>query len=435
MDGTEGNLGSVPFGALSVIELGQSAFAGFPEAVVQVDACLLHGPADHIVAYVSGAGEEVAQVAGVHGPDGGDGVAFDAGDLHQAADGVAGETQVMLHGDLCGILHLVQILLVQLGQGGGGHRAGGADLGLAAAFCAGNGGVGLGQVADDAGGGKSAADLFVAEALGDLGIFQHGGKDAAGTAGGGGDHGAVVRVLLGNGVGIGGDPLEFDEGRLVDLGVLLIEVLCLPVDIQTAGQDTFSGKTFVNGVLHCLPDLHQEVPYFRTFVQFHVFGQGIDVAPLTEIGDLRKGVLDIDFLGVGGGPFTGDPDVTAADGFYPQVADLDIFVKGGKIHGVGVHPFPAFLGEEDLGPVGAQRIQQHPVGAVADTGLTERTIQGHTERSGIGIAAAEQQSSPLGSHGMGRRGPLADFIDLADGFHGKTSVFCIFKKSIAEIMR
>ena len=89
------------------IDLCQSAFAGFPEAAVQVDAGFVHGPANHVVADIPGAGEEVAQVAGVHGPHGGHGVALDAGNLHQPADGVAGQPQVMLHGYLGGVFHLV----------------------------------------------------------------------------------------------------------------------------------------------------------------------------------------------------------------------------------------------------------------------------------------------------------------------------------------
>ena len=45
---------------LSSIKLGKTAFTGFPEAVVQVNAGFFHGPADHIVADPAGAGEEVA---------------------------------------------------------------------------------------------------------------------------------------------------------------------------------------------------------------------------------------------------------------------------------------------------------------------------------------------------------------------------------------
>ena len=42
------------------IDLGQTAFAGLTEAVAEVDAGLVHGTAHHIVADVTGAGEEVA---------------------------------------------------------------------------------------------------------------------------------------------------------------------------------------------------------------------------------------------------------------------------------------------------------------------------------------------------------------------------------------
>ena len=401
----------------SGVELGQTAFAGFAETVVQVDAGLLHGPADHIVADVTGAGEEVAEVAGIHSPDGGNGVALDAGDLHQAADGVAGEAQMMLHGNFRGIFHLVQVLLVQFCQSGGSHGAGSADLGLAAALCAGNGGVGLGQIADDAGGGQTTADLLIGEALGDLGVLQNSGENTTGAAGGGGDHGAVVGILLGYSIGIGGDPLEFDEGGLMDSGVLFEEVLGLALDIEAAGQDAFLGKTFVNGVFHGQPDFHQEVPDLGTLVQLHIFRQGVDVAPFAEVGNFREGMFDIDFFGTGSGLFAGDPDVAAADGFHPQVTDFNVAGEGGKVHGVGMHTVPAFGGEENLRAVRAKGFQQHPVGAVAHTGFAQRAVKGDFEGSGIGIAISEQESSPFRTHGMGRRGAFADFIDLADGFH------------------
>ena len=83
--------GVLYFPSLPSVQLGKAAFAGFPKTSVQVDAGFVHGPADHVVADVPGTGEEIAQVAGVHGPHGSHGVPLDAGDLHQAADGVAGQ--------------------------------------------------------------------------------------------------------------------------------------------------------------------------------------------------------------------------------------------------------------------------------------------------------------------------------------------------------
>ena len=97
---------------LTVIELGEAAFAGFAEPVVKVHAGFLHGAANHIIADIPGAGKEIAQIAGIHGPDGGYGITLDAGDLDEAADGIAGQSQMMLHCHLGGIFHLIQVLLV-----------------------------------------------------------------------------------------------------------------------------------------------------------------------------------------------------------------------------------------------------------------------------------------------------------------------------------
>ena len=60
---------------------------------------------------------------------------------------------MVLHGDLCGVLHLIQILVVQLCQCRRGHGAGGADLRLTAALRAADGGVGLYEISDDSGDG------------------------------------------------------------------------------------------------------------------------------------------------------------------------------------------------------------------------------------------------------------------------------------------
>lgn len=78
------------FSSPPVIQPGKASFAGFPEAVIQVDAGFLHGPAHHVVADVPGAGEVVAQVAGIHGPHGGNRIALNARDLYKAADRVTG---------------------------------------------------------------------------------------------------------------------------------------------------------------------------------------------------------------------------------------------------------------------------------------------------------------------------------------------------------
>ena len=99
---------------VSCVDLGKAAFAGFAEAVVQIDAGLVHSTADHIIADITGACQEEAQVAGIHSAHCSHGISFNTGDLHQTTDGVTGQTQMVLHRSLSRVLHLIQVLLIQL---------------------------------------------------------------------------------------------------------------------------------------------------------------------------------------------------------------------------------------------------------------------------------------------------------------------------------
>ena len=92
----------------------------------------------------------MGQIRRVDGALGGDGVALNAGDLHKAADGVARQAQMVLHGDLGGVFDLLNGELHQLTHRGGRHGAGRADLRLTAALRAGDGRVAADQIADDA---------------------------------------------------------------------------------------------------------------------------------------------------------------------------------------------------------------------------------------------------------------------------------------------
>ena len=87
---------SAEFCPFAVIQLGKTAFAGFLETVIQVYTGFLHGTAHHIIADVAGSGKEITEVAGIHGADGGNRIPLDAGNLHQTADGIAGQTQMAL---------------------------------------------------------------------------------------------------------------------------------------------------------------------------------------------------------------------------------------------------------------------------------------------------------------------------------------------------
>ena len=103
----------------------------------------------------------MAMRAGVDGFDGAHAVALDAGDLDEAADGVAGHAEVVLHGDLGGVFDL-GVGAVECGdEASGGHAAGYADFALAADFGSGDAGVFFVEDADGGGGEEVADDAFL----------------------------------------------------------------------------------------------------------------------------------------------------------------------------------------------------------------------------------------------------------------------------------
>ena len=92
----------------------------------------------------------MGQIRRVDGALGGDGVALDAGNLHKAADGIARQAEMVLHGDLGGVFDLLNGEFHQFAHRGSRHGTCAADLRLTAALRAGDGRVAPDQVADDA---------------------------------------------------------------------------------------------------------------------------------------------------------------------------------------------------------------------------------------------------------------------------------------------
>ena len=91
---------------------------------------------------------------GVEGTAGRKGVALDARNLDEAADGVAGHAEVVLQAHLRRILYLRRRAAKELAGGCRGHGAGHTDLALASHLRAGDRGVVLDDVAEDAGRGQ-----------------------------------------------------------------------------------------------------------------------------------------------------------------------------------------------------------------------------------------------------------------------------------------
>jgi len=81
------------------------------------------------------------EAGGVDGFYGAHAVAFDAGDLDEAADGVAGHAEVVLHGDLGGVLDGGGISVERGDEAASSHAAGYPYFALAADFGAGDAGV------------------------------------------------------------------------------------------------------------------------------------------------------------------------------------------------------------------------------------------------------------------------------------------------------
>ncbi len=75
-------------------------------------------------------------------------VALDTGHLHQTADRVAGQAEVVFHADFRSVLDLLHAAAEHFAQGAGRHRTSHADLTLTADFGAGNRSVFLVKNAD-----------------------------------------------------------------------------------------------------------------------------------------------------------------------------------------------------------------------------------------------------------------------------------------------
>ena len=136
---------------ICVINLSEPPMRGLSVFLVHIFSCLVHRLHHFVKRDLSGGEQEAGKVDGADGPHRGDGVSFDAGDLDEAFYGVAGQAEIMFHGDLGGVFYLLDVQTVQRSERRGGHGTGAADLGLAAAFGAGNAGVCADDISDQSG--------------------------------------------------------------------------------------------------------------------------------------------------------------------------------------------------------------------------------------------------------------------------------------------
>ncbi|MNN09516.1 hypothetical protein D3C81_1224000 [compost metagenome] len=190
------------------------------------------------------------------------GVALDAGYLDQPADRVAGQTQVVFHADLGGVLHLLHGAAHDFAQGAGSHRAGHAHLALAADFGAGDGGVLLVENADcRRREQKPHHPVFAGARYKAHVVVQHRRDDASGAIGRRGDHTPAVGVFLVYRQCVEIDPVEHRQGIAQAgfrvLAELSIQCRCPALDLEPTRQDAFMAVTGLDTILHHLPDTQQ----------------------------------------------------------------------------------------------------------------------------------------------------------------------------------
>src|SRR5918997_3829021 len=167
--------------ALDDVE-GQPATGGLLVLVLHVRAGLAHGLDRLVQRDVVPAVAAYGHPGGGDGLDRADGVALDARDLHQPTHRVAGEAEVVLDADLGGVLHLLRRSPDHLGEAGGGHRAGGADLALAADLGAGDGRVLLEQQPDRRGGEQEPHHAVLGVGVDEVAVVVQDRRDDAGGA-------------------------------------------------------------------------------------------------------------------------------------------------------------------------------------------------------------------------------------------------------------
>ena len=378
---------------------------------------LVHGANDEIEGDLPAAGEEIGKAESVDGAHGGDGIAFDAGDLDKAADGVTGETEMVFHRDFGGVLDLIQTHFKKLAQRGGGHGAGCADLSLTAAFGTGYGGVCFDEIADEPAGRKRTYHLFIPQSALFLHIEQSGGDDAAGAAGRGRDDQSGIGVLLTHGKGIGTNKTVF-PGSLTLVDVSLVKkILRFPFHAQSAGERTARGQTGIDSAFHSLPYLGEIVPDIRTFMCLNVVGQTL-VMSFAPVGDLPIALFGINLrcLGI---RTAGDGYSAAAGAEDPERGSLFSVLDGGEVHGVGVgESLIDRVVENDLTGDGVKGLAHGTIGLVTAAGHSQRTAQNNAAAVDPTVFHVKQFRSPCGTHGVRTGWSAADAVNLQNGFHG-----------------
>ena len=405
-----------PFaGSEAFVALGQSALGGLAVEAREVVARLVHHLDDLVVAHQVRAVRKRGVDVGVEGPGRGDGVALDAGDLHQSADGVARQSEVVFEPHLRGVFDLRGGAAEELAGGRRGHGAGDADLALAADLGPRDRRVGLGDVAEQSRRGQRAQDADAQEVARGGQVVEHRRDDAARSARRGRDHDAARGVLLRRGQRVGVDL----GPRLERVGVALrLDPVGagLAGDLQAAGQHAVVVEPLFDRAAHLCPDRVEVVPDFGPFAVVDILpvGLALVVAPLLDLGDPAHRVdvvRDVEPRRLVG-------QRPAADAVYLPFVDRPAVAQPLEEHAVGVERQHDLGLPDDLGR--GQRFEHLFDGHIREVALArggERSVERHAV--GVDVVAARREAFRrlLGPHRVAARGAVADLVEFFERFH------------------
>ena len=410
-------------GGAAAPEVGEAAAGGFAVGALDVEAGAVHDVDDVVEAdEVFAVGEE-GEGGALEGAEAGGHVAFDAGDLDVAFDGVAGESEVMFHADFGGVFDLVEGSALELGAGGGGHGAGGSDFALAADFGSGDGGVGADDGSEEASGGKGAEDFFAGGSLDFFEVVEQAGEDAGGAAGGGGDDGASSGVFFGDGEGEG--------GKLGDVALGTLKVLAAePGGVGAAGEFEGAGEEDVGAFKsgfdagpHGVPDGVETGPGVGfDFGDEVPKGEVVFFAVGEDFGDAGEGIAD---GGDGADGAVGVFEGAAADAVdFPVEEEIAGGGVGAEEEGVGMAGGGGLGVPDDVMGKASEFVADGLVGEVAFAGFGEAAAEFDLDAIGrLGEAFAEDAGGALGADAVGAGGALADAVDVEDGADGSVHGF------------
>ena len=373
-----------------------------------------------------------------------DRIPLDARDLDESADRVAGQPEMVLHADLGGVLDLLGSASDHLGQRTGSHRAGAADLALAADLGPGDGRGLLVDGADRRGHQQEADDGVVVDAGHEpYGVVEHRRDDAGRPVGRCRDDPTTGRVLLVHRESPHSHPVD-GLHRITQLAHLErvhlragaqpgVQGAGSPPDLESARQHADRAAAVADALGHHRPDPQQPGPDLGLRSAGALVGEhhvadpqaggdavGEQLVAGTEVVRHRGRIGDEDRVALG----VGRDDEPAADRVVRRLPQQLVgAVVCGEGHAVGVvgQPQPSVqdhvVVEVDADLVGAVESDPGALGDLGDPEGTEAGVDGlrvlalqapeHRLVAAVAVSGGAERAEQLG---LDPYGPVEELV-------------------------